>query len=324
MTDDSCQRCAAGAEAPGCASSCEASANVDRRRFICDLSRYSVAVVAAGVGGLAVVRRADAAEGDAPEPITNSLGMQLMHVPAGGFRMGSEDNDDEKPVHEVTISKPFRLAACETSNAEYRAFVEATGRPEPGVAVEAKKQVRPWQNRMFSAADQPVVCVTWDDAVAFCEWLSEKEGARYRLPTEAEWEYACRAGTQTRFYWGDEPAGREEAYFAEPWPEETKEADDWQETPWGRFGTVGVRCEERNPHGLCHMPGNVWEWTADWYGGYVAEAQTDPSGPAEGEQRVTRGGSLFHRSRVATASARRAMPPGSCCRNRGFRVVRDA
>ena len=176
---------------------------------------------------------------------------------------------------------------------------------------------------MYSADDQPVVCVTHDDAVAFCEWLSEKEGAAYRLPTEAEWEYAARAGSQARYYWGDDPAGREAAYFAEPWPDETKQKEGWQDTSWGLHSVIPVTSDERNPLGLCHMAGNVWEWTADWYGPYSADAQTDPTGPVEGAQRVTRGGSRFHQSHLATASARRPMPPDTCCRNRGFRVVRE-
>jgi formylglycine-generating enzyme required for sulfatase activity len=294
---------------------------LDRRKFIVDMSRYAIATAAAGVGGLTVMRRAQAAQ--APQPLANSLGMQLVHIPAGSFTMGSEDIDDHKPAHAVTISKPFWLAPCETSNADYRAFVKATGHSEPGVAVESRKKVRPWQTRMYNADDQPVVCVTWHDAVAFCEWLSGKEGVRYRLPTEAEWEYAYRAGTQTKFHWGDEPAGREKAYFAQQWPEETKQAQDFQDTPWGLHTTVPVKCEERNPFGLCHMAGNVWEWTADWHASYSQQAQTDPTGPAQGKQKVTRGGSLFHRSRVATASVRRPKAPGECCRNCGFRVLRE-
>ena len=323
ITDEVCGQCDGGTCDDGCGEECSAPAHVDRRRFLVDVTRYALTAAAVGIGGVGVARRAEAAEGDVPEPIVNSLGMQLVHVPPGSLRMGSEDNDDEKPVHDVTISQPLWFAVCETSNANYRAFVEATGRPEPGIAVEAKKKVKPWQNRMYNADEQPVVCVTWDDAVAFCEWLSEKEGLRYRLPTEAEWEHACRAGTETKFYWGDEPAGKEQAYFAQAWPEETKGADDWQETSWGLHTVLPVESEERNPHGLCHIAGNVWEWTADWHGPYPAEARTDPTGPAEGTKRVTRGGSYFHKSRVATASVRRPMPPGSCCRNRGFRVVRE-
>jgi formylglycine-generating enzyme required for sulfatase activity len=176
---------------------------------------------------------------------------------------------------------------------------------------------------MYRADEQPVVCVTHADAVAFCAWLSEADGATYRLPTEAEWEHAYRAGTETRFYWGDEPAGREAAYFAAPWPEDTKQAPGYQQTSWELHTILPVSCEERNAHGLCHMAGNVWEWTADWHGPYSAAAQTDPTGPAEGTQRVTRGGSRFHQSRIATASVRRPMAPDTCCRNRGFRVVRE-
>ena len=306
----------------GCRGACRPAAAVDRRRFLVNLGRYAL-TAAAGVGVVSAAPRADAAA-DVPDPLVSSLGATLVHIPAGAFLMGGEDNDDEKPIHEVTISRPFWCAVCETSNATYRAFVEATGRVEPGSAAGSKDQVRPWKHPLFRADDQPVVGVTWEDAVAFCQWLSEREGAVYRLPTEAEWEYAYRAGTQTRFYWGDEPAGREQAYFAAASPEATKEAEGWQETPWGLYGTAPVQSEEGNPYRLCQVAGNVWEWTADWYGPYAAEPQTDPPGPAEGEKRVTRGGSRFHHSRVATASVRRPMPPDTCCRNRGFRVVREA
>lgn len=324
MPDHECDGCANDPCPAGCDGGCEA-VSVDRRRFILDVSRYALAVAAgAGLGDLVVVRRANAQDG--PAPMVNSLGMQLVYIPAGKFQMGSDSVADEKPVHEVTISKPFWLAACETSNANYRAFVKATGRPEPGVLVESKKKVKPWQTRMFSADEQPVTCITWDEAVAFCEWLSEREGAKYRLPTEAEWEYAYRAGTQTKYYWGDDPGGRDKVYFAKPWPEETKQAPDYQETSWGLYTTLPVQCEDaaKNPFGLCHMAGNAWEWCSDWYGPYPADPQTDPTGPAEGEKKVTRGGSLFHKSRIATASARRPMAPNTSCHNRGFRVLREA
>jgi len=305
-----------------CGGACAPAAGVDRRRFLVDVGRYAL-TAAAGIGLPGLVRRADAA-GEVPGPLGNSVGMTLVHIPRGAFRMGSEGNDDEKPVHDVTIARPFWCAVCETSNAQYRAFVKDTGREEPGGAEGSKDKVRPWQHPLFRADEQPVVDVTWDDAVAFCQWLSEREGPTYRLPTEAEWEYAYRAGTQSRYYWGDEPAGKELAYFAAEAPEETKQAEGWLDTPWGLHGTVPVRCEERNAFGLCQVAGNVWEWTADWYGPYSADAQTDPTGPAEGEKRVTRGGSRFHHSRVATASVRRPMPQDTCCRNRGFRVVREA
>ncbi|HOS93149.1 MAG TPA: SUMF1/EgtB/PvdO family nonheme iron enzyme [Armatimonadota bacterium] len=304
---------------PNCTARCAPPGQVDRRRFILATSRVALAAAV----GLSGVR--DLAWGQqALQTTKNALGMELTLIAPGTFRMGSEDNDDEKPPHDVTISKPFWLAVCETSNADYRRFVEAAGHGEPGVAVPSKKGIVPWKNPMYRADEQPVVCVTHDDAVAFCAWLSETEGATYRLPTEAEWEYAYRGGTTSRFYWGDEPAGREAAYFSKPWPEETQQAPGYQEIPWGLLSVLPVSCEERNAHGLCHMAGNVWEWVADWYGPYAADAQTDPIGPAEGTQRVTRGGSRFHASRVATASVRRPMDPDTCCHNRGFRVVREA
>jgi len=324
MSDDcACASCRDVSCSGGCTGIHRALPRVDRRRFLGNVARYALAATAVAVEHDGPAWAAGVADDDTPEQAVNSLGMALTLVPPGRFRMGSEDADDEKPAHGVTISAPLWFGVCETSNAEYRKFVEATGRPEPGVAVEAKKKVRPWENRMYNAPEQPVVCVTWDDATAFCEWLSGEEDAAYRLPTEAEWEHACRAGSQTRFPWGDDPAGRDALYFAQPWPEDTKQAEDFQETSWDLHTVLPVECEEKNAHGMCHVAGNVWEWTADWHGPYSPDAQVDPTGPADGDKNVTRGGSLFHKSRVAASSARRPMPPNSCCRNRGFRVVRE-
>ncbi len=160
---------------------------------------------------------------DPPKPITNSIGMKLVLIPAGTFLMGSPDEDkdargDETPPHPVRITRPFYLGATEVTRGQFRRFVddagyqteaEKDGKGGLGWNEETKKfEQNPrytWQNPGFEQTDEhPVVNVTWNDAVAFAQWLSRKEGKTYRLPTEAEWEYACRAGTTTRFSNGDD------------------------------------------------------------------------------------------------------------------------
>ena len=125
------------------------------------------------------------------DSVTNSLGMKLVRIEPGSFTMGSEDGDwDERPAHEVTISRPFFMSATEVTNAQYEQF-------DP-----QHKQLR-GKLGFSKEDDEAVVFVSWNDAAAFCEWLSEKEGKTYRLPTEAEWEYACRAGTTTPYHTGE-------------------------------------------------------------------------------------------------------------------------
>ena len=198
------------------------------------------------------------------EPVyENCIGMKLAHVQAGSFTMGSRPNEPgrliaEGPRHEVALSRPFYLGAFEVTNEEYE-----TAFPE-------HKTARP----NGAKDDHPVVNVSWNEAMAFCEWLSKSDGHQYRLPTEAEWEYACRAGTDTAYSWGDAfDAGKTQA---------GKNTD-----------TVAVGRFSPNAWGLYDMHGNVWEWCADWYLDvyYENSPATDPAGPAEGDARVLRGGS---------------------------------
>ena len=195
----------------------------------------------------------------------NVLGMALALIESGGYERGSEEGDyDEHPVHAVTISTPFYMGVTPVTNAQYEQF-------DP-----AHRELR--GKRGFSTEDdEAVVFVSWQDAVAFCDWLSEKEGKPYRLPTEAEWEYACRAGTTTPFHTGDEL------------PEEFHRH---QESEWDPAPTsLAVGTTAPNAWGLRDMHGLVEEWCMDWYGPYPESAQTDPVGYASGVSRVTRGGS---------------------------------
>ncbi len=251
--------------------------------------------------------------------MTNSIGMRLVLVPAGEFVMGSsvEESDlmlrrmkekgvhdwyrqsppSEIPQHRVRLTRPFYLGAYEVRLADFRKFFEATayrtdaerdGKGADG-KFEGKWTTRPefnWRNMGYDRAeDEPVVNITWGDAVAFCDWLGKKENASYRLPTEAEWEYACRAGTATPFHWGADEAKRNQYV--------------WH---GGNSGGRPHRVGELKPNawGLYDMNGNAYEYCLDWfstnyYASFAKELAIDPKGPATGTERVVRSGSLGHR-----------------------------
>lgn len=223
--------------------------------------------------------------------------MSLVTIPAGKFVMGSAgygENFDERPAHRVFISKPFRMATTEVTNAQYEQFDPAhrTLRGKGGFS---------------SGDDEAVIFVDYEQATAFCKWLSEKEGKPYRLPTEAEWEYACRAGTQTPFVTGD---GLDKVYQKQ------------QETVWApKDVPLTVGQTPPNAWGLYDMHGNVEEWCHDWYGPYEAAAQTDPVGRASGQFRVTRGGSHSTPVRYLRSANRLGMISQDRNYLVGFRVV---
>ncbi len=196
----------------------------------------------------------------ASDPTTNSIGMKLIPVQAGSFAMGStimDDNWNERPAHQVTLSQPFLMSETEVTLAQFQQFrpnFEGT----PG-------------------CDPYVAGVSWNDAMAFCEWLTQKEGKPYRLPTEAEWEYACRAGTTTPFSSGDQPPAPETA----------------------------------NAWSLKNMHTGVREWCFDRYGEYPLETQIDPAGATQGMTRVVRGGGLDENKPEYARSATRGSA-GEC------------
>jgi len=200
------------------------------------------------------------------DSFVNSIGIRLVRIPAGSLWMGSrgEGDWDEKPLHKVTISKPFYISVTEVTNAQYEQF-------DP-----QHKRLR--GKKGFSLGDdEAVVFVSWYDAVRFCAWLSEKEGRPYRLPTEAEWEYACRAGTTTPYFTGR----------TLPSSFRKNQKQTWHPKPL----PLTVATTPPNPWGLFDMHGNVEEWCYDWYGPYQPQPQRDPVGRAAGDFKVTRGGS---------------------------------
>lgn len=220
--------------------------------------------------------------------ITNSLGMKLKLIPAGSFRMGSEKfEENEKPVHEVTISKAFYIGIYEVTQAQYLAVMGEN----PG---------------KFKGPDHPADQISWNDAVKFCKMLSQKTGKTYRLPTEAEWEYACRAGTTTEFYWGDSDVGIYE----------------WYSKNSGAT-THPVGQKKPNPWGLYDMSGNVYEWVNDSYASdyYSQSPAKDPKGPETGNERVFRCGSWAYGSNDLRSAARGHGTQDHKYSNSGFRIV---
>lgn len=210
----------------------------------------------------------------AGKSFTNSIGMRFARIEPGIFVMGSHAGERfESPPHSVRISKPFYLGVTEVTNAQYEQFdpQHRTLRGKLGIS---------------QADDEAVIYVNWTEAKAFCDWLSRKENRPYRLPTEAEWEYACRAATTTAYETGDSlPSlyqnNQKTSWFPDPGHEDRAE----------EIRPLRVGRTPPNAWGLCDMHGNVEEWCLDWFGPYHAGQETDPVGPATGEFRVSRGGS---------------------------------
>ena len=213
--------------------------------------------------------------------------MEFVLIPAGSFIMGDEKGADrERPVHKVTISKPYYLARHEVTRAQYGVVMQS----------EPAKVAQP---------DYPVDFARWDTCQEFLARLNKlKPGMRFRLPTEAEWEYAARAGSQSRYFFGDDSRLLPEyAWF--------------QELAGGGAHPVGQK--KPNPWGLFDIYGNVWEWCQDYYGPYDAKDQTDPSGPVAGKRRVFRGGAWNGPSDRCRSAARDSFPAAAFVL--GFRVV---
>jgi WD40 repeat protein len=238
---------------------------------------------------------------DKPDLIINSIGMKL--IPAGEFQMGSPDSDSdaadrEKPQHLVKITNPFYLGVYEVTQGQYEKVMGA----------------RPWQGKEYvkEGPDYPAVYVSHDDAVEFCRRLSKQEGVEYRLPTQAEWEYACRAGTTTTYSFGDGEAklGQHAWYDKNAWDIGEKYAH-----------RVGQKLPNR--WGLYDMHGNVYEWCQDWHESYGSEkVVSDPLGDAQGIARELRGGSFRYRSSVVRSADRYCDLPDNRDSSLGFRAAR--
>jgi formylglycine-generating enzyme required for sulfatase activity len=241
---------------------------------------------------------------------TNAIGMKLKRINAGTFTMGSPDKEDgrfdsEGPQHEVTITQPFYLGVCPVTQREYEKVI---GKNPNWFSKDGggKDKVQGLDTRRF-----PVENVSWDDAAAFCEALNQQDkgkpaGWAYGLPPEAEWEYACRAGTTTAYSFGDDPKQLGDyAWFWDNAEQRTHE--------------VGTR--KPNPWGLYDMHGDVWQWCADGERKYESGPIQDPKGPGGGESRVLRGGSWYNGPRNCRSAYRVVNDPGYSHFFIGFRVV---
>ncbi len=238
--------------------------------------------------------------------------MAFVLIPTGTFQMGSPEHEyghrtNEGPVHEVLIGKPFYFGTVPVTQTQYLAI---TGRNPSRFTSESG-----------GGPDHPVEMVSWDDAAAFCRLLSERPEERaarrsYRLPTEAEWEYACRAGTATPFGHGGTFASGQGNFDASyPYGELPAGAAVGRTTPATRFPA--------GAWGLHDAHGNVWEWCNDWYAEnyYRGSPLRDPLGPAEGKVKVLRGGSWRNQGTACRAAYRNALAPHQKDSATGFRVV---
>ncbi|MEO8458157.1 MAG: formylglycine-generating enzyme family protein [Chloroflexota bacterium] len=222
---------------------------------------------------------------------------ETVLIPAGPFTMGDNNaRPDEAPAHTV-ILHAFRIAILPVTNAGYAPFLAATDHEPP----------RFWDDPAFSAPNQPVVGVSWPDAVAYCEWLSETTCRPFRLPTEAEWEKAARGGRASKYPWGDEPFDGNGGRFE-------------QKASW----EVGKA--PPNPYGIIDIGYNIHEWCGDWYDPnyYATSPASDPQGPPTGERRSSRGGAWRHAIKVSRCSARSSIPPDYRYNDYGFRLAEDA
>jgi formylglycine-generating enzyme required for sulfatase activity len=288
--------------------------------------------------------------------ITNSMGMIFVEIKSGTFMMGSPANEpgryDQEKQHKVTLTKGFFISKMLVTLSQFRKFVADTGyqtdAEKDGWAYARSADMAAirvngasWRNPGFAQAeDHPVVEISWNDAVAFCLWLSQKESKHYRLPTEAEWEYCCRAGTQTIYPWGNNPDdGKGWANVGD-----RTEKDEMGRTGFnwsdGYVFTSPVGKFKPNAWGLYDMIGNVWEWCSDCYGDYPDSDVIDPQGPDEGVApkesksthrdydyfgpfRIARGGSWYSGPRESRSAYRSHSLPVDRDGESGFRVLLD-
>jgi eukaryotic-like serine/threonine-protein kinase len=276
-----------------------------------------------------------------PVALTDSIGIQMVLIPPGEFLMGSSDEQidevmklaeqlgadqtakkripkAERPQHRVVLTRPFMMGVTEVTIGQFKQFAAATGFQSDAekAAIAAGPTpltvVQTYLNPGYAVTDSfPVATVTWNDAVAFCEWLSRQEGVKYRLPTEAEWEFSCRAGSTTHYFFGDNY-------------EQLDQYAWWARNNNRIAHPVGTKLP--NPFGLYDMYGNLSEWCQDlWQENWYASGSTiEPLGPTEGVDRVTRGGGGANANAIRCRSAFRAFDtPLYRPNHNGFRVVRE-
>lgn len=253
-----------------------------------------------------------------PKMKTNTIEMSFVYIAPGTFNMGSDrGNDNEKPIHEVTISQGFYLQTTEVTVKQFKQFIDETGyqttaEKEDGTYVftgngHEKKEDANWKNPYFEQTDDhPVVCVSRYDIDEFIQWLSKKEQKQYRLPTEAEWEYACRAGSETSYFWGDSINSDYCWYKAN-----------------ANGMTHPVKMKKPNANGLYDILGNVMEVCNDIFDEnyYSKSPKLDPQGPDKGDEVVYRGGSWFFDAEYCECFTRLSAERNVRSPLSGFRLV---
>jgi len=269
--------------------------------------------------------------------------LKLVLIPPGKFLMGSpaaeKGRDRDEVQHEVTISKPFYMGTTPVTVDQFAVFINESGYKteaekdgwsygfeiQEGRLVARNVEGCSWRRPSFDQkGDHPVVQVSWNDAQAFCTWLSKKSGRAVALPTEAQWEYACRAGSTTAYPWGDNPDdGKAWANMADQSLKKKLTVAGAGFCSWddGFAFTSPVGSFKANAFGLYDMNGNVCQWCQDRYGDYEAGATTDPSGASAGSLRVQRGGSWYNPPERGRSAFRRRCDPGKRYDDDGFRVV---
>ncbi|RPH51659.1 MAG: formylglycine-generating enzyme family protein [Desulfobacteraceae bacterium] len=266
-----------------------------------------------------------------PEPkYTNSIGMTFVYIRPGTFIMGSPADepgrDSDETQHKVTLTKGFYMGETEVTVGQWRAFskdsgykteAETSGGTHFWERIWVKKAGIYWDNPdLVQSENHPVTCLSWNDVQEFIRWLNRKEGAsRYRLPTEAEWEYAARAGTATPFSTG-KCLSTDHANYDGSKPLAGCSRGSYRET------TVRTGAFAPNKLGLYDMHGNVWEWCQDWYGNYPPDSITDPAGPSSGSRRVIRSGSWYFFERRCRSADRFDITQNRRSNNVGFRLCR--
>ncbi len=238
--------------------------------------------------------------------ITNSLGMRFVLIPSGTFVMGSPPDEHHRNrdelQHQVTISRPFYLQTTEVTNRQWRKVM--------GGGFFGKR----------GRGNLPVVRVSWYDCMKFIQELNRLEQRRYRLPTEAEWEYACRAGTTTAYSFGPRLSCTQ-AMFCNNTRKCPKCVGVVKKRGLMPNSPAPVASFPPNPWGLYDMHGNVWEWCQDWYAPYPTSLVIDPKGPKDGNKKVRRGGSWFKHAWFCRSANRNYSHPASRYRTVGFRLV---
>lgn len=222
----------------------------------------------------------------------------MVHIPAGRFRMGVNNGDaDRRPVHDVYLDE-FWIGKYEVTFSQYDRFCDATGRERP-------------RDRGWGRNSHPVIAVSWNSTLAYCNWLSQKTGLNFDLPTEAQWEKTARGSSGRRYPWGNSN------------PDAGKANYDGDGDGYANLAPVGSFVAGASPYGALDLAGNVWEWCRDWYGSdyYAVSPSGNPLGPAVGSRRVVRGGGWKHKEKYLDSSCRGRSNPSSQDPYTGFRLV---